>query len=75
MERSHETIRAHDDRTLWQLIAVLRDALEVLSRRVGLPNGSRGQVEHLVAVASNVGVEFGDAEVSPVSTDHREDVT
>lgn len=75
MQRSHETIRTHDDGSFGELEAVLGDALEVLAGRVRLTDGTGGQVHHLVPVASNVGVELGYAEMSPVASNHGKDVS
>lgn len=74
VQGGHEAVGRHDDGSFGQLEAVLSDALEVLPRSVGLTDCARSEVHHLVPVASDIGVELGDAEVGPVAADHGEDV-
>ena len=74
MQRRQQSIRAHYDRAFRQLVIVLLDTLEVVARRVGLANGARGEVQNLVAIATDVRVEFGHTKMCPVAPNHREDV-
>lgn len=52
MERRHEAIRAHDDRAFGELVVALADTLEVIACRVGLADGTRGEVHDLVAIVA-----------------------
>jgi len=52
----------------------LDDAVEVRACGVCLADGATCQVEDVVAVVDNVGVEFGYSLVCPVSADHVEHV-
>jgi len=70
MKRCHQSVGTHDDGTLRQLVVVLFNSFEIVSRGISLANGSRGEVHDLVTVATNVGVQFRHAEVRPISTDH-----
>lgn len=67
-------VGGHDDGALGEAVAFLRDAGEVVASGVGLSDGAGGQVEDVVAVGDDVGVELGDAEVCPVAAEHVEDV-
>jgi hypothetical protein len=53
MQGRHQTIWTHDDRSFRELITALTDALEIVSGRIGLTDGSRGEVHDLVAVVAN----------------------
>jgi hypothetical protein len=52
MERSHQSIRTHDDGPLGKLIVALADPLEVVSGRVGLSDGPGSEVHDLVAIVA-----------------------
>ena len=75
MQRGHQPVRTHNDRSLRELVVVLLDTLEVFSSRVRLADSSRSQVQDPVPVPTDIGVELGHAEICPVSSDHREDMT
>jgi hypothetical protein len=68
METSHKAIWAHNDRTLRHPILALMDTAEILPCRVRLPDGSRREVEESVTVVGDVGVQFGDPEMGPITT-------
>lgn len=72
VKRGHQPVGAHDYGALGQLIVVLFNPLEIVPRRIGLANGSRGEVHHLVTVTADISVKFCHAEVCPISTDHCE---
>lgn len=74
MQRSHQPIGTHDDGTLWELIVVLLDTLQIISRRVGLANSPRGQIHDLVPVPADIGVKLRHTEMCPVSSNHGEDM-
>lgn len=74
MQRSHQPIGTHDDGTLWELIIVLLDPLQIISCRVGLANGPRGQVHDLVPISADIGIKLRHTEMRPVSSDHGEDM-
>lgn len=52
MKRSHQSIRTHDDGTFGKLVVSLTDSLEVVSSRIRLTDGSRGEVHDLVTVVA-----------------------
>lgn len=75
MKRGHQSVGTHDDRAFGELIVVLLDSLEVFSSRVRLADRSRSKVHHLVPVPADVGIELCHANMRPVTTDHREDMS
>ena len=74
VQRRQQSVRTHYDRTFWQLIVILLDTLEVVARRVGLTNGTGGEVQNLVPISTYVRVELGYTEMRPVAPDHCEDM-
>ena len=75
METRHEPVRTHDHRSLGQPIVPLDNALQVFPRRIRLPDRPGSEVQDLVPIVANVGVQSSDAGVSPVATDGSEDVS
>ena len=70
MKRCHQSVGTHDDWALRQLVVVLLNPFEVVSRRISLADGSRCEVHDFVTITTYVGVQFRHAEVCPISTDH-----
>jgi hypothetical protein len=75
MERGHQSIGTHDDRTLWELVVVLVNPSQIVSRRVRLTNGPRREVHNLVPVTADIGVQLRDTIMRPVSPNHGEDMS
>lgn len=75
MQRGHQSVGTHNDRSFRQLIVALADRFEVVSGRVCLTNSARRQVHDLVAVVADVGVELGNTQMRPVTTDGGKDVS
>ena len=75
MQRSHQRVGTHDDRSFRELVVVLLDTLEVFSSEVRMADSSRSQAQDRVSVSVDISVELGHAEICPVSSDHREDMT
>jgi hypothetical protein len=74
MQGSHETIRAHDNRSFWELESILLDSLEIFPSGIGLSDRPRSEVHHFVPISRDIGVKLCDSEMSPIPTDHRKDM-
>ena len=74
VKRCHQSVGTHDHGALGQLVVVLFNSFEIVSRRISLADGSRSEVHDLVTVTAYVGVQLRHAEVCPISTYHCEHV-
>lgn len=67
LERPEQSVWAHNHGTIRHDKAlVLHDTLDIIARRVCLANGPRSQVEELVPVGFDCGVQLGDSFVGPI---------
>lgn len=53
----------------------MRNALQIFSRRIRLPDCARSEVKDLVTVVSNVSIELGNTGVSPITSNGGKNVT
>jgi hypothetical protein len=74
MQGGYEPVRTHDDWSLRQNVIVLLDPLQIFPGRISLSDGSGSEIHDLVSIPSDVCVQLSNTEMSPISTDHREDV-
>lgn len=51
---------------------ILLDVLQIISRRIRLPNSPRREIHNIVSIPRNIRVQLRDADMGPVATDHRE---
>lgn len=63
------TVRTHDDGAAGEFVVFLGDAVEVVAGCVCLADGAGSEVEDVVAVLGDVGVELCYAEMCPVAPD------
>jgi hypothetical protein len=74
MQTRHQAVRTHDDRPLWQPILSLIDTLQILPGRVRLSNSSGREVQNLVPVITDIGVQLCYSQMRPIASDGCKDV-
>jgi len=72
MESAHQWAGRQQQRSVGQSRVALLHTAQVVPRQLWLADGTRRQVEKLVAVAMNHLIQLRNAGLRPVATDHRD---
>lgn len=56
------------------MIVILSDTLQIVARGICLADGTRREIHNLISVLVDVGVQFGNTKVCPITPDQREHV-